>query len=154
MMIAEITNQEALEYIQANQEKLNETVAAAIPEAVRLARKYAPVRKRYRAGQVPQQLRKGIIAMPGLEKRRFKGKAVGEVVMDRSLNSVFQKPGKKGHHYYYPASQEYGFKHRVRGGGMGRVEGKHFMHVASRVYEGAFTAKVANMAEDLFSELG
>lgn len=95
-----------------------------------------------------------IFAMPGLEKRRFKGKAVGEVVMDRGLNSVFQKPGKKGHHYYYPASQEYGFKHRVRGGGMGRVEGKHFMHVASRVYERAFTAKVVNMVEDLFSELG
>ena len=146
MMIAEITNQEALEHIQANQKKLDETVAAAVPEAVSIARRYAP--------RKTGLLRKGIIAMPGLEKRRFKGKAVGEVVMDRGLNGVFQKPGKKGHHYYYPASQEYGFKHRVRGGGIGRVEGKHFMHVASRVYERAFTAKVVNMVEDLFSELG
>lgn len=97
MMIAEITNQEALEYIQANQKKLDETVAAAVPEAVSIARRYAP--------RKTGLLRKGIIAMPGLEKRRFKGKAVGEVVMDRGLNGVFQKPGKKGHHYYYPASR-------------------------------------------------
>lgn len=145
MLIAEITNQEALEWLQSNQKKLEKTVTSAIPAAVQLARRYAPVKTGL--------LRKGIIAMPGLENTRFQGKAVGEVVLDRGMNNVFQKPSRKGHHYYYPASQEYGFKHRIRGGGTKRVEGKHYMHVASRVYEGPFAEKVINMVEDLFAEL-
>lgn len=145
VLIAEITNQEALEWIQANQKRLDETVASAVPEVVRITRQYAP--------QKTGLLRKGIIAMPGLEKTRYKGKSVGEVVMDNRMNSVFQKPAKKGRHYYYPASQEYGFKHRIRGGGVGRVEGQHFMHIASRIYAGRLESRVVGMVADLFSEL-
>lgn len=145
MLIAEITNQEALEWIQSNQDKLNKTVEAAVPEVVRITRLYAPKKS--------GDLRRGIIAMPGLEKSQYQGKAVGEVVMDNGMNAVFQKPSKKGHHYYYPASQEYGFKRRLRGGGGTRIEGKHFMHVASRMYSGRLESRVVGMVEDLFAEL-
>ena len=92
--------------------------------------------------------------MPGLEHTRFKGKAVGQVVINRAMNSVFRKtnPKKPNHYYYYPASQEYGFKHRVRGGGTRHVPGKYYMRTASRVYEKTLAVKVDNMLEDLFSE--
>lgn len=145
MLTIDIPDTQALEWIQANQRRLEDTVILSLPKVAQIARRYAPKKS--------GALRRGIIVMPGLEKSRYTGKAVGEVVIDRAMNSVFQKPSKKGHHYYYPASQEYGFKHRVRGGGMGRVEGKHYMHIASRVPDQAFYASVDRMVQDLIKDM-
>jgi hypothetical protein len=60
-------------------------------------------------------LQKGII-LKG-ERNRVKSKKVYQIVFDRNMNSVFQKPiknpgirgGKKKSTGYYPISQEYGY---------------------------------------------
>lgn len=145
VLTIEVKDEKALKWLQKDQQRLEDAVLLALPPAVRLVRRYAPKKTR--------KLRQGIIAMPGLEKSRYRGKAVAQVVIDRTMNSVFQKPSRKGHHYYYPASQEYGFRRRVRGGGKIRIEGKHYMHIASRVYESPFRARVERTVNDLLSEM-
>ncbi len=70
-------------------------------------------------------LRKGIKIKA--EKTRIKGKKVYQVTMDEKMNDVFVKMSKDGKkRYYYPASQEYGFK----SGEAGYVPGFHFMRTA------------------------
>lgn len=145
MLTIDVDDQKTLMWLQKHQKRLDDTVILALPKVAQIARRYAP--KKTRA------LRRGIIVMPGLENSRYKGKAVGEIVIDRAMNGIFQKPSKKGHHYYYPASQEYGFKHRIRGGGTGRVEGKHYMHIASRLSAGEFLARVDNTVNDLIKDM-
>lgn len=71
------------------------------------------------------------------ERSRTKGKKVYQLRMDPAMNDIFQKPvknpgeagsgGTKGGHAYYPASQEYGFLTRSKGGGMSYVPGHHFL---------------------------
>ncbi|MEG2289920.1 MAG: hypothetical protein RSA29_02630 [Clostridium sp.] len=69
-------------------------------------------------------MRKGIISKA--ERSRVKGKKVYQVVMDPKMNDVFVKMSKDGKkRYYYPASQEYGFKT-----GRGYTPGFHFMRKA------------------------
>lgn len=80
-------------------------------------------------------LRKGIIIKA--EKTTVKGKKVYQVTMDSKMNDIFQKKTMSGlrvfrrgtkskmaeGNYYYPASQEYGF--RARNGKY--IPGFHFM---------------------------
>lgn len=66
-------------------------------------------------------LRKGLKIVG--EKASTKGRKVYQVVFDRAYNDVFVKNSKSGDRYYYPASQEFGFK--TRGGGY--VPGYHFL---------------------------
>jgi hypothetical protein len=68
------------------------------------------------------------------EKSRRRGKKAYEVTFDAKYNAVLQKPiknpgeaGGKNDHAYYPASQEYGFLTRSKGGGYSYVPGLHFM---------------------------
>ena len=98
MLIANISNRAALEALQMPEKRLALVARAGALQALRYARRYAPVRT--------GALRKGIIVMPGIEKSKYVGKAVAEVVMDRNMNDVFQRPNRRGHHFYYPASQE------------------------------------------------
>lgn len=145
MLTIDVEDQKTLLWLQKHQKRLDDTVILALPKVAQIARRYAPKKT--------GALRRGIIVMPGLENSRYKGKAVGEIVIDRAMNSVFQKPSKKGHHYYYPASQEYSFKHRVKGGGMGRVEGKHYMYIASRLPDGEFYSAVEKTVNDLIKDM-
>lgn len=145
MLTIEVDDRKTLRWLQAHQRRLDDTVILALPKVARIARRYAPKKS--------GALRRGIIVMPGLEKTRFKGKAVGQVVIDREMNSVFQKPSKLGHHYYYPASQEYGFRHRAKDGGTKRVEGKHYMFIASRLSAGGFEAAVDKTVRELAKEM-
>ena len=145
MLTIDVDDQKTLLWLQKHQKRLDDTVILALPKVAQIARRYAPKKT--------GALRRGIIVMPGLENSRHKGKAVGEIVIDRAMNGVFQKPSKKGHHYYYPASQEYGFKHRVKGGGMGRVEGKHYMYIASRLPDGAFYSAVEKTVNNLIKDM-
>lgn len=145
MLTIEVDDRKTLRWLQAHQRRLDDTVILALPKVAQIARRYAPKKT--------GDLRRGIIVMPGLEKSRFKGKAVGQVVISRDMNSVFQKPSKKGHHYYYPASQEYGFRHRTKGGGTKRVEGKHYMFIASRLSAGGFEAAVDKTVRELAKEM-
>lgn len=145
MLIANISNRAALEALQMDDRRLAAVARGGAMRAVMYARRYAPKKT--------GALRRGIIVMPGVEKSKFVGKAVAEVVMDRGMNDVFQRPNARGHHFYYPASQEYGFKRRVRGGGTEHVPGKHFMHVASRVEAPDMEARVVALVEDVLGTL-
>jgi hypothetical protein len=71
------------------------------------------------------------------ERVRVKGKKVYDIQIDASLNQVFQKPiknpgeaGGKSKKAYYPASQEYGFLTRSKGGGLSYVPGYHYLQNA------------------------
>lgn len=145
MLTIEVDDRKTLRWLQAHQRRLEDTVILALPKVAQIARRYAPKKS--------GDLRRGIIVMPGLEKSRHQGKAVGQVVIDRAMNSVFQKPSKKGHHYYYPASQEYGFRHRAKGGGTKRIEGRHYMYIASRLSAGGFEAAVDKTVRELAKEM-
>lgn len=79
-------------------------------------------------------LKRGIIREG--ERSRKKGKKVYKLMFDPGKNDVFQKPIKnpgaaggneEEDHAYYPASMEFGFLTRSKGGGMSYVEGRHFM---------------------------
>lgn len=145
MLTIEVDDRKTLRWLQAHQRRLDDTVILALPKVAQIARRYAPKKS--------GDLRRGIIVMPGLEKSRYQGKAVGQVVIDRAMNSVFQKPSKKGHHYYYPASQEYGFRRRTKDGGTKRIEGKHYMFIASRLSSGGFEAAVDKTVRELVKEM-
>lgn len=92
------------------------------------------VRKAIR-GQVPVDtgtLKRGIISTG--ERSKIKGKKVYQLRFDPALNDVFQRPilnpgeaGGKNPKGYYPASMEYGFLTRSKGGSLSYVPGYHFM---------------------------
>jgi len=78
------------------------------------------------------ELKRGIIRVG--ERSRVKGKKVYDLMFDPKKNDIFQKPiknpgeaGGKSKHGYYPASMEYGFLTRSKGGGYRYVPGYHFM---------------------------
>lgn len=94
--------------------------------------------RRHVRGKVPVdtgELKRGLIRKS--ERSRTKGKKVYELTFDPKKNDIFQKPVKnpgeagskstKGGHAYYPASQEYGFLTRSKGGGLSYVPGYHFL---------------------------
>lgn len=94
------------------------------------------VKRAIKYGTVPVgetgNLKAAIIRKP--EKSRTRGKKVYETTFDRTYNDVLQKPiknpgeaGGRNSHAYYPASQEYGFLTRSKGGGISYVPGLHFM---------------------------
>lgn len=71
------------------------------------------------------------------ERSKVKGKKVYPVGFDPAMNSVFQKPirnpgeaGGQNDKAYYPASMEYGFLTRSKGGGISYFPGLHFMAAA------------------------
>lgn len=55
-------------------------------------------------------LRSGLIVAPGHERTSAFGKIVNDIVFDAGMNDTFVKMSKAGKRYYYPASQEYGFR--------------------------------------------
>ena len=88
-----------------------------------------------------RQLSKGFKRIA--EKSRVKGKKVYQYAMDPAKNAIFQKPipmpgakhpgdrRSKWKHAYYPASVEYGFLTRSKGGGLEYVPGTHFARNAT-----------------------
>jgi len=71
------------------------------------------------------------------ERSRLKGRKVYDLTFDPGMNDVLQKPVKnpgeagststKGGHAYYPASMEYGFLTRSKGGGLSYVPGYEYL---------------------------
>lgn len=92
----------------------------------------------------------GIIPSPGEEKSKYPGKIVRQVYFDANMNDTFVKIAKSGKRYYYPASQEYGFRIANRAGTQGkRVPGKYFMHQTFVEYVPVFVTE----AEDLIAKV-
>jgi hypothetical protein len=77
----------------------------------------------YRSGD----LRRGIILDPTAERTAVPGKVVFDITFDAGMNDTFVKMTKAGKRYYYPASQEYGF----RIGRARRHPGLYYMRDAS-----------------------
>lgn len=73
--------------------------------ALKDARRNAPV--------LTGELKRGL-KLKG-ERRRVKGKKVYQVTFDAAKSDLFVKETKAGKRYYYPSSQEYGY--RTRNGG-------------------------------------
>lgn len=88
-----------------------------------------------------------------LERSRLKGKKIYQVGFDPALNDWFQRkdqpienPGEAGgksDHPYYPASMEYGFLTRSKGGGISYFPGFHFMAAAGESVRGEANAAMA-----------
>lgn len=118
-----------------------------VPQKVvtKAAGKGATVVRKAVRGQAPVAtgaLKRGIIRSG--EHSRTKGKKVYDLMFSSSMNDVFQKPiknpgeaGGKNPKGYYPASMEYGFLTRSKGGGYSYVPGYHFMR------EGAASSSTA-----------
>lgn len=85
-------------------------------------------------------LKRGITSVG--ERSRTRGKKVYQIRFDPAYNDVFQKPilnpgeaGGKNPKGYYPASMEYGFLTRSKGGGLSYVPGYHFMRTGAEQRE-------------------
>lgn len=139
MLTVKLTRTELLDRFLKNEERIKADVLDGPVSAVAYIRSLAPKGQDRRKGGVivhyGGSLRRGIIRMPVLEKSRTPGKFVAEIVMARDMNPTFQKPAKNGKHYYYPSSQEHGFKHAAKGGGYYRVPGRHFFYQTGIHYE-------------------
>lgn len=106
------------------------------------------------------ELRRGIVREG--ERSKYKGKKVYDLMFDPAKNDVFQKPipapGTKNpgarksrwKHAYYPASMEFGFLTRSKGGGYDYVPGYHFMRDAA---EGVYTEASKEMVDHFCVEL-
>lgn len=91
-----------------------------------------------RSGKFPVDtgfMKKALVATK--ERSRFRGKKVYDIRFDPTWNDEFQRtkrpiknPGEMGgksDHPYYPASMEYGFLTRSKGGGISYYPGHRFM---------------------------
>lgn len=139
MLTAEMTNAEAMERFVLAQDKIDATVWALLDPVVAEARRRAP----HKTGD----LRRGIIKMPRLEKSKFAGKAVGQIVIAREMNDTFVKMTLAGKRYYYPASQEYGFRSRTKSGSEKRVPGRYYMLAAAVAAEPDVLAAAERLVE-------
>lgn len=100
---------------------------------------------------------KGIVPSPWEENSAYPGKIVRQVYMDAKMNDTFVKVTKSGKRYYYPASQEFGFRivrrstisRRNTPSRSAKVPGKFFMRDTFIAYVPGFVSKV----EDFVGEV-
>lgn len=93
---------------------------------------------------------KGIVPSPWEENSAYPGKIVRQVYMDAGMNDTFVKVTKSGKRYYYPASQEFGFRiarrstisRRNTPSRSAKVPGKFFMRDTFIAYVPGFVSKV------------
>lgn len=94
-------------------------------------------------------LSRGIIASQAPERSSDPGKIVYDIYFDAAMNDKFVKLTADGKRYYYPASQEYGFK-KINGG---RVPGRYYMRDASVDYAAAHRDCIADGVDNVLEEL-
>lgn len=108
------------------------------------------VRIRTKAPRRTGDLISGIIPSPWEEKSQYPGKIVRQVYMDAKMNDTFVKVAKNGERYYYPASQEFGFRIANRTGSqVKRVPGKYFMKDTFIDYVPSFNSDVVKLVEEI-----
>lgn len=108
-------------------------------------RKNAPVGK---TGELKRGFRKT------KERSKLYGKAVYDYAMDKNKDAIFQKKlknpgvlgGKNRHHAYYPASVEYGFLARAKGGGVTVRRYNRRLHVDDLLEEHSSKIKVTGVS--------
>lgn len=141
---AELTGLEVLEKLRIDKSAASRFVEAAAGQLVAIVRTKAPRKS--------GDLRRGIVASPWEEKTAVPGKVVREVFFDWGMNDTFVKYSRAGKRYYYPASQEYGFRLTGRTSLTGetkRVPGKYFMRDSAIEYYPAFVESVETLLEEV-----
>lgn len=122
---------------------------AEIEATVRKSANTLAARIRAGAPHRTGDLQSGIVASATAERSAAQGKVVFDVTFDAALNDKFVKLTKTGKRYYYPASQEYGF----RIGRTRRKPGLYFMRDTAvgfySEHENAVVDGVIEMLEDL-----
>lgn len=131
-----------------------------IQKIVQTASMDLAARIRTRAPKKTGDLISGIIPSPWEENSAYPGKIVRQVYMDADMNDVFVKYAKNGKRYYYPASQEYGFRIARRNtltlkqelaygsdARRSRVPGKYFMADTFVEYVPAFVSEVEDLVD-------
>lgn len=108
---------ELLQYIGDLEKLPQKVVTRSVKQGANISLKSAKGKSPFLSGD----LESGIVLKA--EKTKTKGKKVYQTAMDKNKNDLFQKVSKSGKKYYYPASQEYGF--RTRNGGY--VPGIHYL---------------------------
>ena len=130
-------------------ERIGEVVRQSAAGLASITRTQAPIYSgKAKRGVVAGALRAGIVPSPAAEKTATPGKTVYDVWMDPGMNDTFVKAAG-GKRYYYPASQEYGF--RTRSGG--RKAGLYFMRNSAVSYYSAHEARVAALVDQILKEL-
>lgn len=94
-------------------------------------------------------LRRGIVVSPAAERSADPAKIVRDVYIDASMNDKFVKTTRDGKRYYYPASQEYGFRKVTAG----RVPGRYYMRDAAVEYAAEHRDRVADGIANVLEEL-
>ena len=118
------------------------------------------VRIRTRAPKKSGDLISGIVPSPWEENSKYPGKIVRQVYMDADMNDTFVKMTKNGKRYYYPASQEFGFRITYRkavtaqqaAARKTRVPGKFFMNDTVIEYSPAFAEDVAKFVDKVVAK--
>jgi hypothetical protein len=116
-------------------EKLPQAVVVkAARHGTAIARKAAKANAPVDSGE----LKSGIVQRQ--ERRTKLGKAMFDVIMNASKNQTFVKMTKSGVRYYYPASQEYGY--RLKDGGympglkyMSRALSNNYVRIQRKIVE-------------------
>lgn len=141
----ELTGTEVLEKLRIEKSEVSRFVETQAGRLAALIRSNAPKKS--------GDLRSGIVPSPWEEKSAYPGKVVREVYFDYQMNDTFVKYSKSGKRYYYPASQEYGFRIARRSTLPGtkpkrdRVPGKYFMRDTSIEYAPAFVAGAQDLID-------
>lgn len=131
-------------------DKVGEIVRQSAGSLASITRTQAPIYTgRPKRGVVAGALRAGIVPSPLAERTATEGKTVYDVYFDEKMNDTFVKYAKDGTRYYYPASQEYGF--RTRNGG--RKGGLYFMRNTAVSYYGALEARVAQAVDQILEDI-
>lgn len=123
------------------------------------------VRIRTKAPRKSGDLISGIIPSPWEENSKYPGKIVRQVYMDAGMNDTFVKVTKNGKRYYYPASQEFGFRIANRStvtpqqaaayqvaARSKRIPGKFFMNDTFVEYSPAFAEDVEKFIDKVVAK--
>lgn len=94
-------------------------------------------------------LQRGIMVSPTAERTAVPGKTVFDITFDAAMNDTFVKITKSGKRYYYPASQEYGF----RIGRTRRHPGLYYMRDTSVEFFPEHHQAIAESIETILEEL-
>lgn len=143
----EFTGTEAIEKLRIEKESISRFVETNAGRLAVLIRSNAPKKS--------GDLRSGIVPSPWEENSAYPGKVVRQVYFDHRMNDVFVKYSKSGKRYYYPASQEYGFRIARQSAAPGatpkqtKVPGKYFMRDTEIEYAPAFVAEAQKLIEEV-----
>ena len=138
-------------------------ITETVEDTVRRSANGLLYKVRSNAPQKTGALRSGIIPSPAAERTATPYRIVYDVYMDEGKNEIFVKMSKAGKRYYYPASQEYGFKTRKKQkiykrrrrakAKVSRVEGKKFMRNSAVEFFPEHTAAVGEAVTRAAREL-